>query len=72
MPSEPADAEADAEPYWADAVLGDTELDIHRVGRERYLDVYQREDGRLLFDECWREAFLVADADAALDLEAWR
>jgi len=64
MPSEPADAEADGEPYWADAVLGDTELDIHTVAPETFAEVHPQPDGTVVFDEGWGDAWVETDTVA--------
>ena len=65
MPSEPADAEAVL--YWADAVLGDTELDIHEEPCREFADVYLHDDGTATLDEGWGAAFIESDELVSLE-----
>ena len=52
-------AESDAA-SWADCAFAD-DLDIHEVDPERFADVYPRDDGSVLFDEGWGDAFVESD-----------
>lgn len=65
-----SETDADAEPYWADAVLGDTELDIHEEPARQFGDVYLHDDGTATLDEGWGAAFI--ETDTLVSLEARR